>query len=58
MKSVMIKGIGKIVLWSGIAVIGVLAIPTGILIGLIAAVWTLTDKILSLIEGGENTNVG
>lgn len=32
------------IFYLGLAVIGVLAIPAAVLLGLIAGVWTLTDK--------------
>ena len=34
----------------GLALIGVLAIPAAVLLGLIAGVWTLTDKLTALLE--------
>lgn len=39
----------------GLAVIGVLAIPAAVLLGLIAGVWTLTDKLTALLS--ENIDV-
>ena len=37
-------GVSGGVFYLGLAVIGVLAIPAAVLLGLIAGVWTLTDK--------------
>ena len=34
----------------GLAVIGVLAIPAAVLLGLIAGVWTLTDKLTAILS--------
>ena len=39
------------VFYLGLALIGVLAIPAAVLLGLIAGVWTLTDKLTALLEG-------
>ena len=38
------------VFYLGLALIGVLAIPAAVLLGLIAGVWTLTDKLTALLE--------
>ena len=42
-------GISGGVFYLGLAVIGVLAIPAAILLGLIAGVWTLTDKLTAIL---------
>ena len=34
----------------GLAVIGVLAIPAAVLLGLIAGVWTLTDRLTAFLS--------
>lgn len=36
------------------AAIAVLAIPAGVLIALIAGIWTLTDRLVGLLEGGRD----
>ena len=41
------------VFYLGLALIGVLAIPAAVLLGLIAGVWTLTDKLTALLEDKE-----
>lgn len=33
------------------AAIAVLAVPTGVLIALIVGIWTLTDRLVGLLEG-------
>ena len=38
------------VFYLGLAVIGVLAIPAAVLLGLIAGVWTLTDKLTAILS--------
>lgn len=38
------------VFYLDLALIGVLAIPAAVLLGLIAGVWTLTDKLTALLE--------
>ena len=43
-------GISGGVFYLGLAVIGVLAIPAAVLLGLIAGVWTLTDKLTALLS--------
>ena len=35
-----------------VALIGVLAIPAAVLLGLIAGVWTLTDRLTALLNAG------
>ena len=37
------------VFYLGLVTIGVLAIPAAVLLGLIAGVWTLTDKLTALL---------
>ena len=43
-------GVSGGVFYLGLAVIGVLAIPAAVLLGLIAGVWTLTDKLTALLS--------
>ena len=43
-------GISGGVFYLGLTVIGVLAIPAAVLLGLIAGVWTLTDKLTALLS--------
>ena len=43
-------GISGGVFYLGLAVIGVLAIPAAVLLGLIAGVWTLTDKLTAFLS--------
>lgn len=38
------KGAGRLVTWLGLAVAGLLALPGGILMILICAIWSLTDR--------------
>jgi len=38
------------VFYLGLAVIGVLAIPAAVLLGLIAGVWTLTDRLTAFLS--------
>ena len=38
------------VFYLGLALIGVVMIPVAVLLGLIAGVWTLTDKLTALLE--------
>ena len=38
------------VFYLGLAVIGVLAIPAGLLLALIAGVWSLTDKLTAALD--------
>ena len=44
------SGASGVVFYLGLALIGVLAIPAAVLLGLIAGVWTLTDKLTALLE--------
>lgn len=44
------SGASGSVFYLGLALIGVLAIPAAVLLGLIAGVWTLTDKLTALLE--------
>ncbi len=44
------NGVSGGVFYLGLAVIGVLAIPAAVLLGLIAGVWTLTDKLTALLS--------
>ena len=43
-------GVSGGVFYLGLAVIGVLAIPAAVLLGLIAGVWTLTDRLTALLS--------
>lgn len=43
-------GVSGGVFYLGLTVIGVLAIPAAVLLGLIAGVWTLTDKLTALLS--------
>ena len=43
-------GLSGGVFYLGLAVIGVLAIPAAVLLGLIAGVWTLTDKLTAILS--------
>ena len=43
-------GVSGGVFYLGLAVICVLAIPAAVLLGLIAGVWTLTDKLTALLS--------
>ena len=43
-------GISGGVFHLGLAVIGVLAIPAAVLLGLIAGVWTLTDRLTAFLS--------
>lgn len=40
----------KTVFGFGIAVIGVLAIPAGIIIGIIIMIWSVIDRIMNALE--------
>ena len=44
------SGASGSVYYLGLALIGVLAIPAAVLLGLIAGVWTLTVKLSALLE--------
>lgn len=39
------RGAGRFVTWLGLAAAGLLALPDGILMLLICAVWSLTDRV-------------
>ncbi len=43
-------GLSGGVFYLGLAVIGVLAIPAGVLLALIAGVWSLTDKLTAALD--------
>ena len=43
-------GVSGGVFYLGLAVIGVLAIPAAVLLGLIAGVWTLTDRLTAFLS--------
>ena len=42
--------LSKCITGGSLALIAVLAIPAAVLLGLIAGVWTLTDKLTALLE--------
>lgn len=44
------KVVSWIVLWGGLLVIGIIAIPTGILFAIIFIVWKAVDFVLKKIE--------
>lgn len=46
------KRISQMITWMGLVVIGVLAVPTGVLITLISMLWSVTDKIAVWIQDG------
>ena len=48
------SGLSSGIFYLGLALIGVLAIPAALLLGLIAGVWTLTDRLTVLLETHEN----
>ena len=43
-------GLSGGIFYLGLAVIGVLAIPAGLLLALIAGVWSLTDKLTAALD--------
>lgn len=42
--------LSQVVTWAGIIVIGILVVPTGLLIALISTVWSAADKIAAWLE--------
>ena len=48
------SGLSGGIFYLGLALIGVLAIPAALLLGLIAGVWTLTDRLTALLETHKN----
>ncbi len=46
------SGLSGGIFYLGLALIGVLAIPAAVLLGLIAGVWTLTDRLTALLNAG------
>ena len=48
------SGLSGGIFYLGLALIGVLAIPAALLLGLIAGVWTLTDRLTALLETSKN----
>ena len=48
------SGLSGGIFYLGLALIGVLAIPAALLLGLIAGVWTLTDRLTALLEARKN----
>lgn len=45
--------ISQAITWMGIVMIGILAVPTGLLMALISAIWSVTDKITEWIGDGK-----
>lgn len=48
------SGLSGGIFYLGLALIGVLAIPAALLLGLIAGVWTLTDRLTAMLETRKN----
>ena len=48
------SGLSGGIFYLGLELIGVLAIPAAVLLGLIAGVWTLTDRLTALLEARKN----
>ena len=48
------SGLSGGIFYLGLALIGVLAIPAALLLGLIAGVWMLTDRLTALLETRKN----
>ena len=48
------SGLSGGIFYLGLALIGVLAIPAALLLGLIAGVWTLTDRLTAMLETCKN----
>ena len=44
------KIVSGVVFWAGLALIGVIAVPAGILFGMIFLIWEIVDFILRKIE--------
>lgn len=44
------KGLSKAAFYLGLSLIGVLAVPAAVFLGLIAGVWTLTDKLTAFLD--------
>ena len=44
-------GLSQAVTWTGVGVVGVLAVPAGLLFLLISGVWRATDRITARLEG-------
>lgn len=42
--------ISKTIFGIGLAVIGVLAVPAGLFVGVIIMIWTVTDHIMTALE--------
>lgn len=45
------KPLSGIVFWSGMVVIGILAVPTAVLLGMISAVWKGSGFLLRRFDG-------
>lgn len=41
------KGISRLITWLGVALIGLLALPAGVLVLLIIGIWSLVDRLAS-----------
>lgn len=50
------SGLSGGIFYLGLALIGVLAIPAALLLGLIAGVWTLTDRLTAMLETRKNAS--
>ena len=50
------SGLSGGIFYLGLALIGVLAIPAAVLLGLIAGVWTLTDRLTAMLETRKNAS--
>lgn len=46
------KGLSTGITWLGLGIVGILAVPVGLLVAVIAAVWSLTDRLASRIQRG------
>lgn len=47
------KKFSQVIIWLGIIMIGLLAVPTGVLIAMISAIWSITDKIALWVGDGK-----
>ncbi len=47
------KGLSTGITWLGLGIVGILAVPVGLLLMVIAAVWSLTDRLASRIQRRE-----
>ena len=51
------KWASRMITWLGLSVIGILTIPTGILIGLMFVVWSLTDRMVRQLNGKKRLQI-